>query len=292
MDAQKNNNSGLKAIIVILCLLLLGSLGYMFKLSTDSKETEKILLDEKESVLKDLAIAKDSLDVAIASKTTLSDELIVERDKIQQLISDVEQAKGNSSSMIKYKEEAIKLRVTVNSLMKQVEVLKNQNSKLVVERDSTAQKLNEAKRYNDTLVSQNVRLSSDIEKASRLSVLNLQVSAIRQKNSGKLVETDKASKTNILKISFMIAENQVAKSGDKQYYIQVIDKNNKILGEMQSAVFGDKTLMYSFISTVKYENKTVKVEKSLAVSDIQEGIYYVNVFDKSELVSKTSFNLK
>lgn len=292
MEAQKSNNSGLKAIIVILCLLLLGSLGYMFKLSSDSKETEKILVDEKESVLKDLAIAKDSLDAAIARNTTLSDELIVERDKIQQLISDVEQAKENSASMMKYKEEALKLRVSVNFLMKQVETLKNQNSKLMVERDSTVQKLNETKKYNDTLVSRNVKLATDVEKASKLSVLNLQVSAIRQKSSGKQIETDKASKTNILKISFMIAENQIAKSGDKQYYIQVVDSNNEVLGDMQSVVFSGKTLIYSFVSTVKYENKTVKVEKNLSVSDIKEGVYYVNVFDKDELVSRTSFNLK
>ncbi|MDI9311435.1 MAG: hypothetical protein QM535_14580 [Limnohabitans sp.] len=292
MEAQKSNNSGLKAIIVILCLLLIGSLGYMFKLSSDSKDTQKILVDEKESVLKDLAIAKDSLDAAIARNTALSDELIVERDKIQQLISDVQQAKENSSSMMKYKDEALKLRVSVNFLMKQVETLKNQNSKLLIERDSTVQKLNEAKKYNDTLVSKNVKLATDVERASKLSVLNLQVSAVRQKSSGKQIETDKASKTNILKISFMIAENQIAKSGDKQYYIQVVDSNNEVLGDMQSVVFSGKTLIYSFVSTVKYENKTVKVEKNLTVTDIKEGGYYVNVFDKDELVSRTSFNLK
>ena len=292
MEAQKSNNSGLKAIIVILCLLLIGSLGYMFKLSSDSKDTQKILVDEKESVLKDLAIAKDSLDAAIARNTALSDELIVERDKIQQLISDVQQAKENSSSMMKYKDEALKLRVSVNFLMKQVETLKNQNSKLLIERDSTVQKLNEAKKYNDTLVSKNVKLATDVERASKLSVLNLQVSAVRQKSSGKQIETDKASKTNILKISFMIAENQIAKSGDKQYYIQVVDSNNEVLGDMQSVVFSGKTLIYSFVSTVKYENKTVKVEKNLTVTDVKEGGYYVNVFDKDELVSRTSFNLK
>lgn len=292
MESQKNSNSGLKAIIVILCLLLLGSLGYMFKLSSDSKDTQKILVDEKESVLKDLAVAKDSLDAAIARNTTLSDELIVERDKIQQLMSDVEQAKGNSVAMMKYKEEAIKMRVSVSFLMKQVQTLKKQNSRLVVERDSTVQRLNEAKKYNDTLVSKNVKLATDVEKASRLSVLNLQVSAIRLKSSGKLIETDKASKTNIIKISFMIAENQIAKSEDKQYYIQVVDSNNEVLGDMQSAVFSGKTLVYSFASTVKYENKTVKVEKNLSVNDVKEGVYYVNVFDKDELVSRTSFNLK
>jgi hypothetical protein len=38
----------------------------------------------------------------------------------------------------------------------------------------------------------------------------------------KQIETDKARRADVLKISF-IAENQIAKSGDKVYYVQVID---------------------------------------------------------------------
>ena len=293
MEKSNSNNSGLKAVIVILGLLLLGSLGYMYKLTNDSKETEKILVEEKESVLKDLSVAKDSLDSAIASNTTLSDELIAERDKVQQLMSDLEQAKTNSSSMLKYKDEAMRLRATVNNLIKQVEILKSQNTKLLTERDSTAVELTKAKKYNDTLVSKNTRLASDIEKASKLSVLNLQTVAVRQKSSGKQIETDKASRADVLKISFMIAENQIAKSGDKEYYIQVIDNKNNVLGDKKTESFGgNKMLTYSFVSVVKYENKTVKVEKDLEVQDIQEGTYFVNVYDKMTLVSKSSFVLK
>jgi KaiC/GvpD/RAD55 family RecA-like ATPase len=49
------------------------------------------------------------------------------------------------------------------------------------------------------------------------------------RNSGKQIETDKASRADVLKISFTIAENQIAKSGDKVYYVQVIDSKNNVL---------------------------------------------------------------
>lgn len=292
MENQKNSNSGLKAIIVILALLLLGSLGYMYKLTNDSKEVERVLMTEKDSVLKDLTEAKDSLDKAIASNTTLSDELIAERDKIQQLMADVEKAKGDSASMSKYKNEALQLRTKVNNLIKEVAVLKKQNEKLTSTIDSTNVVLKEAKTYNDTLANQNFKLASTVEKASKLSVLNVQASAVKQKSSGKQIATDKASRADVLKISFMIAENQVAKSGDKSYYVQVIDTKNNVLGDKANVTFGDKSLTYSFISTVKYENKTVKVEKDLTVKDIEKGTYFINVFDKNDLVSKSTFELK
>ncbi len=289
---KKQNNSGLKATIVILLLLLLGSLGYMYKMSNDSKVTENTLISEKDSVLKDLKVASDSLDVAIASNTTLSSELIAERDKIQQLIADVEKAKGDAASMSKYKVEASNLRNRVATLMKEVTALKQENEKLTVQRDSTVTELGKAKVYNDTLVSQKENLAKIVEKGSKLTVLNLQTTALKQRSSGKQIATEKASKSDILKISFTIAENQIAKSGDKTYYVQVIDSKNNVLGDKKTEDFDDKTLSYSFATSVKYENKTVQVSKDLPVTKIEAGTYFVNVFDKAELVSKTSFVLK
>ncbi|WP_395047156.1 hypothetical protein [Flavobacterium sp.] len=289
---KKSNNSGLKAIIAILALLLLGSLWYVYKITNDSKAVENVLISEKDAVLKDLMVQKDSLNAAISSNTTLSDELIAERDKIQQLMADVEKSKGDVASMSRFKTEAKTLRGNVALLMKQVDVLKKENAKLTVQRDSTAVVLGESRKYADTLVEQNFKMANTIEKGSKLSVLNLQSSAVRQKSSGKQISTDKASRADVLKISFMIAENQIAKSGDKTYYVQVIDSKSNVLGDKKTETFGEKSLTYSFVTAVKYENKTVKVEKDLPVNDIQSGSYFVNIFDKAELISKTSFTLK
>jgi hypothetical protein len=42
------------------------------------------------------------------------------------------------------------------------------------------------------------------------------------------------------------------------------------------------------MTTVKYENKTVQVTENLP-KDFEKGTYFVNVFDKNQMVSKTSF---
>ena len=176
--------------------------------------------------------------------------------------------------------------------MQEVEVLKVQNKTLTTHLDSTEVVLEEAKSYNKTLVGQNEELSKTVEKASKLSVLNLKTLAYKKRSSGKEIETDKASRANMLRVSFTIAENSVAKSGDKNYYIQIIDSKNNVLGEKATVVFSSQTLTYSFISTVKFENKTVQVQQELSGKDFEKGTYFVNVFDKNELVSKTSFTLR
>lgn len=289
---NKQSNTGLKAIIAILALSLLGSVAYIYKITGDSKQVEVKLLTEKESVLKDLTEAKDSLNAAISTSTTLSEELIAERDKVERLMIEVTRAKDDAQSMKKYVYETKRLKETVGKLMGEVAALKTQNQKLTVERDSTATVLGDSRRINDTLTSQNSKLATVIEKASKLTLLNLQTAAVKQKSSGKQVSTDKASRADVLKISFTIAENVVAKSGDKTYYIQIIDPKNNVIGEQKTQMFGEKSLIYSFSTSVKYENKTVQIAKDLPVKDIVEGSYFVNIFDKADLVSKTSFSLK
>lgn len=291
--SKKSNNSGLKAVIVILSLLLISSLAYMYKLSSDSQVTIALLKTEKDAVIKDLENTKQSLDEAIASNTSLSEELIAERDKIQQLMADLEKSKDNDpESLAKYKNEAERLKAKIALLMKQIEGLKSENKTLVTKIDSTSTELKKVRTVNDTLVSKNEYLSKTVERGAKLSIVNLQTTAVKQKSSGRQVETDKASRANVLKISFTIAENQIAKSGDKYYYVQVIDSKNNVLGDKKTETFGDKILTYSFVSTVRYENKTVKVEKDLPVTDVNEGAFFVYVFDKSELVAKSSFTLR
>jgi Zn-dependent M32 family carboxypeptidase len=94
----------------------------------------------------------------------------------------------------------------------------------------------------------------------------MKTSAYKVRNS-KQIETDKARRADVLKISFTIAENQI-KSGDKVYYVQVIDSNN-VLGD-KIIDFGADTLTYSFMTTVKYENKTVQVTENLPGKDFEK----------------------
>jgi len=294
-NQEQNNNSKLKAIILVLALLLVGSLAYMFKMSSDSNKLETELTEEtsgKEAALKDLAALKTTYDAAIAENTSMSEELIAEREKVVQLMEDLKKSKGDAASMAKYKQQYIALEAKMKEMVRENEALKKMNQDLTTNLDSTKTVLVEAKEYNQVLVGQNEELTKTVEKASKLSILNLKTSAYKVKSSGKEVATDKASRVDLLKVSFTIAENAVAKSGDKQYYVQIIDSKNNVLGDKKDVVFDGNTLSYSFISTVDYENSTVNVSENLPGKGFEKGTYFVNIFDKGALVGKTSFTLR
>ena len=292
---NQNNNSSLKIVILVLLLLLLGSVYYNIKLSSEASAltTEvKSVKTEKETVMNDLRALKDSYDKAIAENTTMSDELIAEREKVVGLMAQLEKSKVNALSLSKYKEQFLALQTKMNSMLKEVDVLKKQNQTLKTNLDSTNVVLTDSKNYNQVLVGQNEELSKTVEKGSKLSILNLKTATFKLRSSGKKIETDKASRVDVLKVSFTIAENSIAKSGDKTYYVQIIDSKNNVLGDKVTVNFGDKSLTYSFTAGVKYENKTVDVVHELTGKDFAAGTYYVNLFDKNQLVTKSSFTLR
>jgi hypothetical protein len=294
MEDQKSSSS-LKAVIAVLAVLLVGSLIYIFKVTSDVKtvQTElKSTMTDKELVMKDLQELKTTYDVAISENTSMSDELIQERDKVVSLMNDLNKSKGDVASLAKYKTQFFALQNNMKVLMAENKNLKKENTTLTTQRDSTAVVLGVSKKYNETLVGQNEELAKAVEKGAKLTILNMKTSAYKVRNSGKQIETDKARRADVLKVSFTIAENQIAKSGDKVYYVQVIDSKNNVLGDKKIIDFGADSLTYSFMTTVKYENKTVQVTENLTGKDFEKGTYFVNVFDKNQMVSKTSFVLE
>jgi peptidoglycan hydrolase CwlO-like protein len=296
LNQSNSKNSGLKVVVLILVLLLMGTLAYVYKLQQDKDAVDSSLsktLTEKEKFQAELESKIAEYDIAIADNTALKGELEEEQAKIMELLEKIKKSDGSVAELSKYKTQYVKLKREMDNLIAENNVLKANNSKLTKNLDSTNVVLTNAKTANDTLAAKNENLSKTVEKAQRLSVLNLTTLAVKQKSSGKQINTDKASKADVLKIGFTIAENQVAKTGDRTYYVQVIDSKNNVLGEKKTETFGTTYLPYSFQKIIKYENKTVQVQEDLSVKNITSGTYFVNVFDKKgELVSKSSFQLK
>jgi regulator of replication initiation timing len=289
---NQNNNSSLKMLIIVLSVLFALSLVYIYKLTTDVNSTEQKLtttLSEKEQVMKDLSDLKTTYDAAIAENTSMSDELIAERDKVVALM---EKLKYSNGDVAKYKKQYLGLESKMKSLIAENETLKKDNTVLKVQRDSTIVVLDESKKTNQVLTGQNEDLSKTVEKGSKLAIVNLKTAAYIVRSSGKEIPTDKASRADVLKVSFTIAENAIAKSGERKYYVQLIDSKNNVMGERQTERFSDKTLTYSYIANVKFDNKTVDMVQNVPAEKLVKGTFYVNVFDNGQLVSTTTFTLK
>ena len=100
---SNSNNSGLKAAVVVLALLLLASIGYIYKITSDTKKEVTELTSEKDTLAEELKAKISEYDLMLADNTALKDEIQAEQAKMVALLEQVEKSKGDAAAMAKYK---------------------------------------------------------------------------------------------------------------------------------------------------------------------------------------------
>ncbi|WP_394759934.1 hypothetical protein [Flavobacterium sp.] len=292
---SKNNNQGinnsLKIVIVMLAFTMLGGIFFLYKSGDRSKSTIVSLREEKSNVLKDLEQSQLFLNQVMTSNKSLSSKLVEEQNKVKQLILDLKSKDVNEKTIAEYKQTVSNVDNRIKLLLNEINSYKKQIDSTNVVLSKTNVVLKNEKTKNDTLTVSNKKLAKKITEASKLYFYNLQTASYKTKSSGNQTQTDKASKIDLLKISFMIAENDLVKATDKDFYVQIIDTKNNVIGSKGTQIFGNETLTFSTSMKLKYENKTIKIEGEIPVTNLEKGSYFVNVFDNSKLVLKSTFNL-
>ena len=302
-------NKWVKALFAVFFVFGIGATFFIF--SSELKESTKddvtssiknsLSEPSKEStaqknIIDSLNVLKQQYDLAILEKTSLSQQLELKRKNVENLMEIIKASKNPSITQIQiYRKQLLDLKTTLESKGLEIKRLKSQNKNLLTEIESQNVVMYQQKAQNDTLILKQKKLESTIKDASRLSLTNFKVIALREKKSGIELETDKAKNTKKLKVSFSINGNSVAKTGKRIFYIQVLDQKNTVLGEDKLIEFGnDKALVYSFIVAVDFQGKPANVYGILNAdeNDFKKGTYFVNFFDKQEIMGSTSITLE
>ena len=302
-------NKWIKALLVVFFVFGIGATVFIFseELHETDKNIKKIATDQKfsessseslsqKNILDSLSTLKLAYDVAILEKTSLSQQLELEKRNIENLMEIIKASKNPSAEQIQvYRKQLSDMKIALESKVIEIKKLKSQNKNLLSEIESQNVVMYKQKTENDTLVSKQKKLESTLKDASKLVTNNFSVIALKEKKSGQELETQKAKNTKKLKISFSVNGNAVAKTGKKVFYIQILDQKNKVLGENKLIEFGnDKALVYSFIVAVDFQGKAANVYGILNADEsaFKKGTYFVNFFDKQEIMGSTSITLE
>lgn len=293
---MENNKSslGLKVALGIAVVLFLITGFYTFDLIKDKKETETQLMAEKQAVMDDLSNMAKQYETAIGENEISNQKLVEARDRIQGLIDSLKISETNVQSLWRYKQKYVNLQKEMDVLLAENDKLKVENQLLATSLDSTKVQLEERTIFTDSLLVQNTALAKVVEDNSVLYATNLKVFGVIERSSGKMVPTERARRSDKLKICFTVAKNKLVQSGDQELYVQVIDPKNNTLGENSQVQFGEDILTYSLISKFNYENKDLDVCEFVNPNgeDFESGRYVVNVYNEKDLVSTAEFTLK
>lgn len=302
---KQHKNNWVKIFFAIFFVFGLGAAVLVFSSESSENEnqvkkesTSKIPFVNKENseqknILDSLNTLKAAYDIAILEKTALSQELELERKNVENLMEIIKASQNPSAAQIKiFRNQLSDMNSSLEGKVLEIKKLKSQNKNLLTEIESQNVVMYNQKAENDTLISKQKKLESTLKDASKLSLSNFKVIALREKSSGAELETTKAKNTKKLKAIFTVNGNAVAKTGRRIFYVQVLDQKNNVLGDNKLIEFGnDKALVYSFIVSTDFQGKSVNVYGILN-DQFKKGTYFVNFFDKQEIMGSASITLE
>ncbi|HWB27109.1 MAG TPA: hypothetical protein VG738_16615 [Chitinophagaceae bacterium] len=228
-----------KLIYAILIVLLLGTWGYIIYDKNQSSqkittlETQYSNVDSARNAIQaDYNSALARMDSLTGSNTQLKGQLAERKNDIDKLKGQISaELRKKNADINKLRELVDQYKTQIGDLFTQVEQLKEQNQQLTAsnqqlttEKDTlTAQKqVVEQNLASTTAEKQHVE---DIGSTLHASAIN--ITPINVKGNGKEVETSKAKRADLLRVSFQLDENRIAPSGSKDLYVCVTGPDGK-----------------------------------------------------------------
>lgn len=293
----ESNPTKFKVLIGLLIVLLLALGAYTFHLfseNQDSKISVNNLETEKQDIESELEELIANYDEVIETNEIKDKELEEAKARIEVLLVDVKNAKLNEGLLRRYRSEIQTLKNERIVLFKKADSLVKVNNTLIAQRDSTNVILNDTYKVVDSVSQSNTQLSESLKMGAMVKAINLKSEGVIVRNSGKIVDTQRASRADKLRACFTIAPNTLSEAGDKLFYVQVINPENNILGEKATITNEEQMLTYSSKVKVFYEKEALDVCSLVNANedDLVKGRYVFNIFEGTRLLVTNTLTLK
>ena len=284
-------------LIVVLSALVLSLSGFLLYDSLN-KELSQAEIQEQFSDLKsDYEFIQKDLEVAVNDVNFSNKEIIAQKKRIETLLKknnisqeELMEAKrimrNISQTFIKnYQNKVIILNNQVTTLDTEKQKLKEENEKVNTEVVVLKDKVTELDRKIESEKIISKKKDELINYASKLSLSNFMLRSFKVRNSGKEVETDKASRIDRIKFSFDINDNFLAKSGQKLIYMlikkpsgEIVTFSNRASGTFN---FNNRKILYSDKTTFNYEKgQSPNLEFVWDNEDFSRGDYIMEVYEQ------------
>lgn len=318
---EKNKKSNAKdgMYITIIVLLLIGGayLGWMVSdrntllaecsdkntgLETELAEINDIFSEsEVEMVSEDL---KSNLQMMLsdyenmeAVNKEMEDSLIAQKEKIENLMKQVERNKYNVREIYKLRKEAATLREIMKGYVRTIDSLNTVNQGLRTDLSQTQEQLGSVSTERDKYKDISNELETKVSSGSKLVATGISSDALKTRMIGNnQTETDKAKRTDFFKVCMTIAENRIASAGKKNIYLRIISPAGSVLHQRQSNTLkteSGKNILFSDNKMIDYQNTSVDVCIFYDVKgeEMKEGDYIIEIYADGVVIGKDKIRL-
>lgn len=313
MDDQKNNekqnNRKLHFIYLAIILLLGGLCVYLVTevsgLKTIVSErtiTINQVIQEREDVKSDLEDLKAQYSELQTTDAALNAQLEEKKKYIDSLLVEADKHKGDAFIIAKLKKETQTLRAIMKGYIVTIDSLNTLNNTLRAEKQQVLTALDEEKGKVTAVTNEKTSLQSRIDKAALLSTLNVRATGVNKSRNGKKEsETNKASKTDKIKVAFDVADNDLTKAGPHTVYVRVMTPDGKELTKAEdpdhqfSWGAGSKGF-FAARKIIDYQNQSMSVlmycDKQNDNDEFLPGVYRIEIVCDNAIIGETTMTLQ
>lgn len=274
----------------VISVIFLMTGGYLWIALRNSEaynvEIQELMALEKEEMLNDLTSAQVQYDELMVRINNDSLKIKLEREQIrtQQLLEELEHVKSTSATEItRLKKELKAVRAVLKNYVIQIDSLNRENESLKKENKAVRNKYKEASKKIDNLSEEKQALSEKVTLASQLDATGVQMSLLR--SNGK--ETNSIKRAKQIEISFTIAKNITAPTGEKIAYIRIMQPNQELLikSNANSFVYENRKIEYSIKRKFEYTGESHDLTLYWDIEEtLKEGEYNAYIFVDGNMI--------
>jgi hypothetical protein len=288
-------------VYIAIIAVLLGAVGIM-AYNLNKKEKEIVYISQEYANLdterQDLAVELESMKMQYDTLSVTNSEMQAKIDEQEnELASLLKKVKNKDYDIRKLKAEAETLRGIMKNYIAQIDSLNRANAQLTAERDAESQRANSAEAKGRELESELSTSREMTAKGSILSTGEFQNIALRERNSGKSVETDRASKAETIKSCFNIRKNTIAKPGNRVIQMAIVGPDGQVLTGKKSgtATVNGAQVQYSESREVEYQQADTDVCIYFTANEgyeYKKGNYKIFIYEGGNMIGNSTITLK
>jgi len=291
-------NTGKRRIayfFLIIVIILAASL-YMQKSKMEQQMELKVQFIEQKNMLRDeLDDLIDEHDDLLDEYGDLNEQLYEKDSVIQQQIAEIRNLIRTKNDLNEARKKITALKGISKRYLANIDSLLVVNEALTFEKDSVVNVNKDINWKNYKLNKQNEKLAEKISKGSVLEVLDIEIEAIRYRNTGREVVTTRASKTQKIRTCFTVAANQISDAEIKTVYMQIINENGELIQrkELQKTIVTDSIVEHTSAADFEYNNiETTHCFEWERVQVLSPGTYLVNLIIEGSIAAQTTLKLR
>jgi len=257
--------------------------GYVGGLSNDLKTDFKNMLD--------------TYDQLIQMDRSKADSLNKQKAQISQLLNQLNSNKHlTARELFNLKKENEVLRSIMRGYVKQIDSLNTLNVRLTSVLDETNNKLSETTNERDNYRKESELKGEQLKKGAKLQAYGFTSEALRMKLNNTTESTTKAKNVVQIRSTFTIGENQIASSGRKTVYLQILGPNGTVMQNRATNVIDTDNGQQAFSDSknIDYNNQSIDltIYFDLKGQEASKGNYKIRIYCEGQLIGTDSFTLK